>query len=128
MKAIVLAAGFATRMYPLTRDRAKPLLEVGPRTVIDWLVRRILAIDAVDELVVVANGRFHLDFERWAEGLEARVPVKVVNDGALASLIALLHLPDVDVETAAAELLAKLAQVPDFDGTPLTGPHQWDPH
>ena len=82
MKAIVLAAGFATRMFPLTRDRAKPLLEVGGRPVVDWLLQRHQALPEVDEVVVVANGRFHADFEAWAAGLEVGVPVRVLNDGA----------------------------------------------
>lgn len=83
MKAIVLAAGFATRMFPLTRDRAKPLLDVGGKPVIGWLVDRIVALPEVDELIVVANGRFHADFEAWAAGLDLRVPVRVLNDGAV---------------------------------------------
>jgi glucose-1-phosphate thymidylyltransferase len=82
MKAIVLAAGFATRMYPLTRDRAKPLLEVGGRPVIEWLLQRLVALPEVDEVVVVANGRFHADFDAWAARLDVRVPVRVLNDGA----------------------------------------------
>lgn len=82
MKAIVLAAGFATRMYPLTRDRAKPLLDVGGRPVIEWLVQKLAALQEVDEVVVVANGRFHHAFEVWAESLELGVPVRVLNDGA----------------------------------------------
>lgn len=80
MKAIVLAAGFATRMFPLTRDRAKPLLDVGGKPVIGWLTDRLLALPEVNELIVVANGKFHGDFEAWAQGMNARVPVKVIND------------------------------------------------
>jgi len=83
MKAIVLAAGFATRMYPLTRDRAKPLLGVGGKPVIGRLVDRIVALPEIDEVIVVANGRFHADFEAWAAGLDLRVPVRVLNDGAV---------------------------------------------
>jgi glucose-1-phosphate thymidylyltransferase len=81
MKAIVLAAGFATRMFPLTRDRAKPLLDVGGRPVIDWLASRLEALPAVDELIVVTNDRFHADFEAWAATHDGRVPLRVLNDG-----------------------------------------------
>ena len=81
MKAIVLAAGFATRMYPLTRDRAKPLLDVGGRPVLSWILDRVLEVPEVDEVVVVTNGRFEEQFEAWCAGYEARVPVRVISDG-----------------------------------------------
>ncbi len=82
MRAVLLAAGFATRMYPLTRDRAKPLLEVGGRTVIDWLMERVAALPFVDELVVVVNGRFRDDFEAWARKRVLSIPLRIVDDGA----------------------------------------------
>lgn len=83
MKAIVLAAGFATRMYPLTRDRAKPLLDVAGEPVLSRLLDRVLSLDAVDEVLVVSNHRFFEAFERWRDGYGARVPVRVLDDGAL---------------------------------------------
>ena len=83
MKAIVLAAGFATRMYPLTRDRAKPLLDVGGRPVIEWLALRLLEIPEVDELIVVANGRFHRDFEAWAREHDSDEAEYLMPDGAI---------------------------------------------
>lgn len=61
MKAVVLAAGFATRMYPLTRDRAKPLLEVGGRPVLDWILDQL----PCEEVTVVVNHRFACDFEGY---------------------------------------------------------------
>ncbi len=83
MKAIVLAAGFATRMYPLTRDRAKPLLDVAGKPVLSRLLDRVLTLDAVDEVLVVTNHRFFDQFELWSEGYLARVPVRVLDDGSL---------------------------------------------
>lgn len=81
MKAIVLAAGFATRLHPLTLDRAKPLLDVGGRAVLSWLLDRVLALPQIDEVLVVTNDRFHRQFEAWRDGYEARVPVRLLNDG-----------------------------------------------
>jgi glucose-1-phosphate thymidylyltransferase len=83
MKLILLAAGFATRMYPLTRDRAKPLLEVGGEAILDHIVRRALTIETIDAAVLVTNGRFRADFDRWAASGEWRVPVTVIDDGVL---------------------------------------------
>ena len=57
MKAIVLAAGYATRLYPLTLDRPKALLEVGGRPLRDRVLERLLALD-VDETIVVTNAKF----------------------------------------------------------------------
>lgn len=83
MKAIVLAAGFATRMYPLTKDRAKPLLDVGGRPVLSWILDRVLGVPRVDEVVVVTNGRFHAQFEEWLAGYESRAPIRLVSDGKM---------------------------------------------
>ena len=83
MKAILLTAGFATRLYPLTRDRAKPLLDVGGRPVLDYLLDRVLELDGLDEILVVHNGRFADQFEAWAAGHSLSVPMRLINDGAV---------------------------------------------
>lgn len=58
MKAIILAAGYATRLYPLTKNWPKALLNVGKKTIMDRLTEQILAIDAIDEVHVVTNHKF----------------------------------------------------------------------
>jgi glucose-1-phosphate thymidylyltransferase len=67
MKAIVLAAGYATRLRPLTETIKKELLPVGGRPIIDWIVDRIAEVDEIDQIHVVTNHRFAPDLERWAE-------------------------------------------------------------
>jgi glucose-1-phosphate thymidylyltransferase len=82
MLAVLLAAGFATRMYPLTRDRAKPLLEVGGRPALDWILERALAVPGLREVRVVTNARFRAQFDEWRAALGALpVPVRVIDDG-----------------------------------------------
>jgi glucose-1-phosphate thymidylyltransferase len=81
MKAIVLAAGYATRLYPLTLDRPKALLEVGGRPMLDRVVERLLAIGEIDETVVVTNAKFADQFETWS--VDKR-HVTVVNDGTFS--------------------------------------------
>lgn len=83
MKAILLTAGFATRLYPLTRDRAKPLLDVGGRPVLDYLLERVTALDGLDEVIVVHNRRFAEQFEAWAAGHSLAVPMRLIDDGAV---------------------------------------------
>jgi len=84
MKAVLLAAGFATRLHPLTLERAKPLLEVGGRPVLTRLLERVLALPDLDEVTVVANGRFFEQFVAWAGALDLDLPVSLglVDDGA----------------------------------------------
>jgi glucose-1-phosphate thymidylyltransferase len=73
MNAIVLAAGYATRLRPLTDNFPKPLLPVGGRPMIDWIVDRIEEVDDLEGIHVVTNARYAADFARWAEGRGIRV-------------------------------------------------------
>ncbi len=84
MKAVVLCGGYATRMYPLTRDFPKPLLEVGGAPILTHLSRRISALAAIDEIVVVSNHRFHAAFESWAAGARSEIslPIRLLDDGS----------------------------------------------
>lgn len=75
MKCIILAAGYATRMYPLTENFPKPLLEVGGKPILDWLVEDLSPV--VEQFVVISNHKYAVHFEKWAEGK----PVVVVDDG-----------------------------------------------
>ena len=67
MKALILAAGYATRLRPLTDSVPKQLLPVGGRPMIDWILDKIREA-GIDDVHLVTNGRFAEDFERWAAG------------------------------------------------------------
>jgi len=86
MKILLLAAGYATRMHPLTLNQAKPLLEVGGVPVITRLLDALLSGVSAEEVVVVTNHKFASDFEDWATNYEApegaSVPVRVIDDGS----------------------------------------------
>ncbi len=77
MKALLLAGGYATRLRPLTDRVAKPLLTVGGRPMVDWIVDRILEAGVADEVHLVTNAVYAPDFERWAAGRE----IHIWNDG-----------------------------------------------
>ena len=81
MKALILAAGYATRLGELTRDRPKPLLPVAGRTLIDHLLDKLDGISQLDEALVVTNARFTDHFARWAGQRQGRLPITVLNDG-----------------------------------------------
>lgn len=83
MKCLILAAGYATRLYPLTENFPKPLLTVGEKTILDWLVDDIDTIGLVDEYVVISNHKYAPHFEKWAEAKQQKITV--VDDGTLSN-------------------------------------------
>ena len=79
MKCLILAAGYATRLYPLTENFPKPLLEVQGKTILDWLVEDIHSAGVVDEFVVISNHRYAHHFEAWAK--DQSYNITVLDDG-----------------------------------------------
>lgn len=79
MKCLLLAAGYATRLYPLTENFPKPLLKVGDKTILDWLVDDIDLSGEVDEYIVISNHKFAHHFEEWAATKPQNITV--VDDG-----------------------------------------------
>ena len=79
MKCLILAAGYATRLYPLTENFPKPLLDVGGKTILDWLVDDIDTSGEVDEYVVISNHKYACHFENWAKNKMQKI--SVVDDG-----------------------------------------------
>lgn len=88
MKALVLAAGYATRLRPLTNTWAKELLPVGGRPILDWIVDAIGEVAEVDEIHVVTNARKAPAFLAWAEGKDVRIhdDGTVSNDDRLGAI------------------------------------------
>jgi glucose-1-phosphate thymidylyltransferase len=80
MKALILAAGYATRLYPLTLETPKHLLEVGGKPMVEWVLDRLDPLDGLDGVYLVTNAKFAPAFEAWASGRDGR-PVKVIDDG-----------------------------------------------
>ena len=58
MKCLILAAGYATRLYPLTENFPKPLLEVGGKTILDWVLDDMDTAGVIDEYVVISNHKY----------------------------------------------------------------------
>ena len=79
MKCLILAAGYATRLYPLTENFPKPLLEVKGKAILDWLVDDIDQAGLVDEFVVISNHKFAHHFDNWAKTKKQKITV--VDDG-----------------------------------------------
>jgi glucose-1-phosphate thymidylyltransferase len=97
MKAVVLAAGYATRLYPLTRDRPKPLLEVGGRPILERLLQHFDAVEELDRVYVVTNGKFAERFREFASGWEGRLEISVVDDGTTSDETKLGAIGDLEL-------------------------------
>lgn len=103
MKAIILAGGHATRLWPVTKNRAKPLLPLGDRPIIDYIIDDIT--DEVDEIIISTNEKFAGDFEEYihGKGLEDSVRVVVENQdseeekpGTIGAIINLIDQENLD--------------------------------
>lgn len=79
MKCLILAAGYATRLYPLTENFPKPLLKVRDKTILDWVIGDVDSSGLIDEYVVVSNSRFAPHFREWARS--HRCNITVLDDG-----------------------------------------------
>ena len=79
MKCLILAAGYATRLYPLTENFPKPLLKVGEKTILDWLIDDMDKSGVIDEYVVISNHKYARHFEDWSKTKPQKITV--IDDG-----------------------------------------------
>ena len=82
MKCLILAAGYATRLYPLTENFPKPLLEVAGKPILDWLIDDMDKTGLVDEYIVISNHKFAHIFEEWAAKSDR---IRVLDDGTVSN-------------------------------------------
>lgn len=96
MKALILAAGYATRMYPLTLNKAKPLLPVGGKPIINYVVEQIERVDEIDKIFVVTNQKFAEDFRKWADTTKKTKEIVIINDGTTSDADKLGAIGDIN--------------------------------
>ena len=82
MKCLILAAGYATRLYPLTENFPKPLLEVAGKSILDWLIDDMEKTGLVDEYIIISNHKFAHIFEEWAA---KNSKIRVLDDGTTSN-------------------------------------------
>src|SRR5216117_2048379 len=92
MKVVILAAGYATRLYPLTLSQPKPLLPVAGKPMIEHVLDNLAPIGGLDRIYIVTNAKFASHFQRWADGAGVRpsssaasaanLNLTIVNDGS----------------------------------------------
>lgn len=83
MKCLILAAGYATRLYPLTENFPKPLLKVGDKAILDWLIDDIDQAGIIDEYIVISNHKFVDHFSNWVKGRKQKTVI--VDDGTVSN-------------------------------------------
>lgn len=83
MKCLILAAGYATRLYPLTENFPKPLLKVGEKTILDWLVDDIDQSGRIDEYIVISNHKYADCFREWIK--EKKQRITLLDDGTISN-------------------------------------------
>jgi glucose-1-phosphate thymidylyltransferase len=85
MKVIILAAGYATRLYPLTLTQPKPLLPVAGKPMVEYVLDNLAPMGGIDRVYVVTNAKFAGHFQRWSEAYRAagsKLDFTIVNDGS----------------------------------------------
>src|ERR1700730_9161821 len=85
MNVLILAAGYATRLYPLTLNKAKPLLDIAGKPMIAWVVENLRGVTGIETIYIVTNAKFFADFEAWAKNYQSTNPefrLMVINDGS----------------------------------------------
>jgi glucose-1-phosphate thymidylyltransferase len=96
MDAIILAAGYGTRLGKLTENNPKPLLKVAGKPIIEHIIRKLEESDVIDNMYIVTNDKFTQHFERWLSDFDAKKPMMVVNDGTKSNEDRLGALGDVN--------------------------------
>jgi glucose-1-phosphate thymidylyltransferase len=84
MKALILGAGYGTRLHPLTEDTPKPLLEVAGKPIMEHILEK-LNVEEITEILIVSNHRFYEKFRLWLNHFDYPKPIKIINDGTLSN-------------------------------------------
>jgi glucose-1-phosphate thymidylyltransferase len=109
MNVLILAAGYATRLHPLTLNKAKPLLEIAGKPMIERLVDHLDAVPDLETIYIVTNDKFAADFQNWADSYRARHPkfaFKIVNDGSTSDTDKLGAIGDINLVLTRENLAA----------------------
>jgi len=96
MKALILAGGFAVRLYPLTENFPKPLLKIKDKPIIEYLLEKISKIKEIDEIYIVTNKKFYQHFKTWNENFNFSKKIEIINDNTLTNEDRLGSIGDTD--------------------------------
>ena len=100
MNVLILAAGYATRLYPLTEKKAKPLLGVAGKPMMEWVIDNLAPIKGLGKVYVVTNNKFAADFQAWADHYNqthAKLAFEIINDGSTSDADKLGAIGDINL-------------------------------
>lgn len=97
MKAIIPVAGYATRLYPLTKDKPKALIEVKGKPILSHIISKVCGLEGITEIIVVTNNKFFYQFEDWSKEEKSNVPIKVINDNTTSNEDRLGQMGDIQL-------------------------------
>ena len=109
MNILILAAGYATRLYPLTENKAKPLLDVAGKPMLEWVIDNLAPIEGIEKVYVVTNQKFAQSFQEWADHyhtLHPKLTFEVINDGSTSDKDKLGAIGDINLCISRANLAA----------------------
>lgn len=96
MEVLILAAGYATRLYPLTLNWPKPLLQVGKCTILEHIFHKIQELDNVERVFIVTNSTFARHFQEWVDNFRFTISIDVVDDKTTSNENRLGAIRDID--------------------------------
>ncbi len=86
MKAIILAAGYATRLYPLTKNCPKPLLPVANKPILNYIIENIKNIKRIDKIFIISNNKFYRNYKEWLQVQQFKnLDIQILNDGSTSN-------------------------------------------
>ena len=83
MKALILAAGYATRLYPITNHKPKSLLTIKGKPIIEYIIAKIEQIKEIDQILIVTNHRYIKEFQHWQQDYPSVLPIRLIDDGSI---------------------------------------------
>jgi len=101
MNALILAAGFGTRMYPFTENTPKSLIKINNKPVLDFMIENLEKVKDIKNIYLITNNKFYIDFLEWKKGRKIKIINNGINDkkdkkGAIADLKSALKIMDKD--------------------------------
>jgi len=86
MKCIIIAAGYATRMYPLTENQAKSLLPIKGKAILSYIVEKIGKVQEIDSIYILSNNKFYTNFAWWLSNNKAYFskPIEIIDEHSTA--------------------------------------------
>ena len=85
MRVIILAAGYAARLQPMTLNTPKPLLLVGKKRIIDRILEKVASLKGLSSICIITNAKFFLSFSEWQKSSQYKDKIQLLNDGSTSN-------------------------------------------